>query len=491
MRILFISTVLNATSLEKPLGSLVQMNFGISYISSYLKDNGYDTELLVIGKDFGEKNYAILRKKIENYKPDIIGFYSVTTQYSFIREISGFIKSNYGDIFQIIGGPYPTLNPEKVIKDSFDSVCIGEGEIPMLKLVRMIEKGETPSGIENLWIKSENKIEKNLIAPFLQDLDSLSFPDRGLWIKHLERNIDISEHNLVVLLGRGCPFSCTYCCNHAFRKIAKGKYVRNRSPENIINEINHLHKKYPKIRCFYMEIESFNADKAWALRLCGELEKYNNTLDYPLSFGLNIRITPGADFDALFEASRKANVTYINIGIESGSERVRKEILNRNYSNKDILKTVDLARKHGLEYNFYVLIGVPGENYKDYRETIEICRICQPKIVAEHIYYPYPGTILYEKCKEMGVLPDKTDIGMERRQAIISLPGFSKRQIQKAYIWFNYNVYKGHRPRIKLLLRVISRYLNQYQFLKMVLLKISHSKLVAGIRVFLKRIRLK
>jgi radical SAM superfamily enzyme YgiQ (UPF0313 family) len=134
-------------------------------------------------------------------------------------------------------------------------------------------------------------------------------------------------------------------------------------------------------------------------------------------------------------------------------------------------------------------MGVPGETYKDYRETIEICRTCQPKIIAEHIYYPYPGTVLYEKCKEMGVLPDKIDIGMERRQAIISLPGFSKRQIQRAYIWFNYNVYKGYRPRLKLLLRVISRYLNQYQFLKMVILKVSHSKFYMGIKALLKKNR--
>ncbi len=122
-------------------------------------------------------------------------------------------------------------------------------------------------------------------------------------------------------------------------------------------------------------------NKKWAIKLCNEIEKYNNSLDAPLSFGLNIRITPNANFDTLFEACKRANILNLNIGLESGSERVRKEILKRNYSNDDVIKTINLAKKYGLSYNFYVMIGIPGETIEDFKETIKICRICQPKEV--------------------------------------------------------------------------------------------------------------
>ena len=51
----------------------------------------------------------------------------------------------------------------------------------------------------------------------------------------------------------------------------------------------------------------------------------------------------------------------------------------------------------------------------------------------------------------MNLLKEKIDIKMERRQATFNLPGFNKKQIQRSYIWFNYNVYKGYKSRVKLI----------------------------------------
>jgi radical SAM superfamily enzyme YgiQ (UPF0313 family) len=472
MKILFIYSVVAGPSIEKPLGSLISINFGISYISSFLKKNGHQTELLILSRSFGKKNYINIKRKMEEFRPEIIGFYSFASQYKFISDISKFIKLNYPKIFLIIGGPHATLNPETVIEDSFDAVCLGEGEKPMLDLANMLEKNKFPSRINNLWIKKNSKIEKNQISPFLEDLDSLPFPDRTIWENYIGVNLYTKKH-VSILLGRGCPHNCTYCCNHALSKITKGKYVRLRSPQNIIKELNQINDRYPFENDIYLEIECFNANKNWAIEVCNEIEKYNKSKDIPLSFGVNIRITKNADFDELFKACSRANIKYVNIGLESGSERVRKNILRRYYSNQDILNTVNSAKKYGLEYNFYLLIGLPGETIEDFKETIEICRICQPNQAIEHIYYPYIGTDLYKLCKEMNLLDDEVDIRMERMKPTINMPDFSKKQIYKNFIWFNYNVYKGYRPRIKLLLKVLLNILNSNFTIHSILLKCS------------------
>jgi radical SAM superfamily enzyme YgiQ (UPF0313 family) len=465
MKILFVYSVESLLSIEKPLYSQSFLQFGISYISSFLKQYNHDTKLVILSRSFGNKNYDIVRKKIDNFKPEIIGFTSVASQYKFISDISKFIKLNYPEIFLIIGGPHATLNPEEVSKDSFDAICIGEGEEPMLELANMLEKNEFPSNIKNLWIKKDGIIEKNQMAPFYEKLDLLPFPDRTMWDAYIDYKQNFVENNICILLGRGCPYSCTYCCNHALRKITDGNYVRFRSPQNIIEEIKLIHEKYPLENNIYLEVESFNANKEWAIKVCNEIEKYNESLDIPLSFGLNIRITPNANFEPLFEACKKANISHFNIGLESGSERVRKDILKRNYSNDDVIKTTDLAKKYKLNYNFYVMIGIPGETIEDLKETIKICRICQPKAVEDYIFYPYPGTDLYKLCEKMNLLNEKMDMGMERTQAILNLPGFSKKQIQRSYIWFNYNVYKGYKSRIKLVLKAIIKLLRSNSFI--------------------------
>lgn len=484
MKILFIYSFESPFLVNRPLLSPKYIQFGISYLSSFLKQSNHDVKLLVLSRSFGNRNYDILRKKIEDFKPGIIGFYSTASHYDFISNISKFIKLKYPEIFLISGGPHTTLNPDEVIKDNFDAICIGEGENPMLELTNMLEKNKFPSNIKNLWIKKGDIIEKNEMAPFYENLDLLPFPDREIWDEYIYYTPFFSEENISVLLGKGCPYSCTYCCNHALRKITTGKYVRFKSPKTIVEEIKLVHAKYPLENSLYLEVESFNVNNEWAIEVCNEIEKYNRSLNKPLSFGVNIRILADTKFDALFEACKRANILDLNIGLESGSERLRRDILKRNYSNYDFENIINSVKKYGLRYKFFAMIGIPEETSEDFKETVRICRIFQPKYVYLSIFYPYPGTELYELCKKMNLLEEKIVIGREERtQATLNLPGFSKKQIQKSFLWFNYNVYKGYRPKINLIKEVIINYLNLNPFIYLILSKYARLSIIAKTKV--------
>ncbi len=259
----------------------------------------------------------------------------------------------------------------------------------------------------------------------------------------------------VVLLGRGCPFECAYCCNHALKDVSPGSYVRLRGVENIAEEVKGIAERSPGAREIYLEVETFYLDKNWALELCGKLEGINRSLGNRLNFGVNLRVTPGADYGALFQACERANFKFINIGLESGSERIRKQVLRRNYSNQDIINAVNCARRHNLKVAFFNLVGVPGETKKDFSETVRLNRACSPDWVMTCIYYPYPGTDLYSLCREKGYLGGRIDTEMERSRPNLDLPGFSRRQVKQSYNWFYYHVYKGKVPVYNLLLRVL------------------------------------
>jgi len=448
LNILFIYSLQDAQSPAKPLDVQEQIHFGISYISSFLKIHGHTTKLFVLTR---ETKYSVIDEYFKKYRPKLICFTAVTTEYPLIADIAKYIKNSYPDIFLLVGGPHASLNPEVLISDHFDSLCIGEGEKPTLELVQQIEKGVFPTSIPNLWIKRGMQIEKNSPRPFLQDINNLPFPDREMWQEWIENE----SSRCSILLGRGCPFQCTYCCNHAFKKISDGPYVRVRSPDNILAEINEIADKFPKQKEIYLEIETFYIKKDWTIELCSKLENLNTKIKPPLSFGVNLRITPNTNFEGLFTALKKSNFRFINIGVESGSKRIRSEILKRYYSNDDIIKTVSVARKYGLKVCFYNLIGIPGETIDDFKETVKINRICQPDWTYNYIFFPYPGTDLYSICKEQKLLENPLDTKMERIIATLNLPGFSKKQIQKSFIWFNYNVYKGYKPLYKLLIGTI------------------------------------
>ena len=454
MNILFIYSLKDARSLTKPLRRQWDMQLGISYISSFLKKQSHHTKLLVLTK---KTEYTAIDGCIKEFNPKLICFTAVTTEYPFIAEIASYIKSRYSSIFLLAGGVHVSLNPEEAISDDFDALCIGEGEEPTLELAEQLEKGIRPSGIANLWIKRSTRIEKNPPRPFLQDLNSLPFPDREMW-QELILNMETAHS---ILLGKGCPFPCTYCCNHALRKLAPGPYVRFRSPNNIVDEIRKVADRF-KSEEINFEVESIALDKKWAIELCEKLERFNATRNKALSFGANIRITAHTELEDLFAALKRANFRIIYIGLESGSERIRHEVLRRDYSNKDIIEAVRLTRKYGLQVRFYNLIGIPGETLYDFKKTVEMNRICLPDSQLLSIFYPYPGTDLYSLCKQQGLLQEPLATEWERKKAVLDLPSFSKKQIQKQYLWFNYHVYKGHRPYAVLVRDLFSRYLFVY-----------------------------
>ena len=451
MKVLFVYSLDSIQPIRKPLRSWSNMQLGISYISSLLRNHGHQISLLVLGSNFPAKCIELLKASVDEFDPGVICFTAVYSQYDFVEELARFTKNNWPDRYLLIGGAHATLASEEVISGPFDALCIGEGEYPTLELCGQLESGQLPGGIANLWIKSaDGSIQKNSPREFIQNLTLLPLPDYEMWAPWISERED---DDLTILAGRGCPYDCTYCSNHALREFGTGKYVRTRAPEDILREVEFLYRKFP-YRRIYLEIETLDCNKKWTIELCDKLAAFNDSVPDPIAYGSNYRINPQTIDEDLFAALAKANFKDLNIGLESGSERVRRQVLQRHYSNEDFLRVVSLARKYGMRIYVYNMIGLPGESLNDFRQTIELNRQCQPDGHHTGIFHPYPGTKLYETCLEQGLLDGLSPARMERRRPVIDLPDFSKSQIKSAYPWFHYHVYKGHRPLPRVLMLV-------------------------------------
>ena len=463
-RVLFIYSLKTSSNPDrrmKPIKSPEYIAMGISYISSVLKQHGHSTSLVVLSSTQADGCWLRVNDALRSFSPTVVCLTAEVIQYPFITKIAWHIKLKYPDIFLLIGGPHVSLNPEEAIQDIYDAVCISEGEYPTLEYVSQLEEGRHPSNIPGLWIKTGRQIERNSPSKFLADLDSLPFPDREIWWPWIEKSPD---WRFSVLVGRGCPFNCSYCSNHALRKLSTGDYVRWRSPENIVREIVELSDKYPNNREFYLLVETIIPGQKWIQELCSELQRLNRRRPIPLSFGTNLRLTDGFNFkklEELFAAFQEANFRFVSIGLESGSERVRREILRRGYSNDNVIQTVALARVYGLQVAFFNLIGLPGETMADFKETVRMNRICQPDWHITSIFFPYPGTDLYKRCLEDGLIDrEKMELSAECNNggdpkrfqvAALNLPGFSREQIRKCYAEFDYYVHCEHRPQLRAL----------------------------------------
>jgi radical SAM superfamily enzyme YgiQ (UPF0313 family) len=187
------------------------------------------------------------------------------------------------------------------------------------------------------------------------------------------------------------------------------------------------------------------------IELAGRLKLFNQSRKRVLSFGANLRVVPATDYGRLFLALKEASFDSVNMGLESGSETVRRKYLHRDYSNDDIRRAVMSARDAGLSVNVFAMIGIPGERMEDFEQTVAFLREIQPRWVASYILFPYPGTQMAERVSQSGLLIDEAGARQERAQSVLDLPGFPRAEIQKQFDWLPYRVYKGHRNRLLLL----------------------------------------
>jgi hypothetical protein len=249
-------------------------------------------------------------------------------------------------------------------------------------------------------------------------------------------------------------------------KLSEGTYVRFRSPENIISELEYIQKNYPDTNRVYLEVETFGANRKASYAVFDALANHNKNLETPISYGINLALTSNFmdNEHRLHELLKKctdANIKTINIGLESGSERMRKDVLLRpKYTNDELIRFCNTSKSYGIKIIYFVLMGLPGETLEDYKETVRVARESQPYTCYLSIFFPYLGTDLANVAIHMGLInPDSLSPTGERSNALLDLEGFSSRRIKLEYILFWWRVYYGHWPTLKVLATMFASYL--------------------------------
>ncbi|MCK4648944.1 cobalamin-dependent protein, partial [bacterium] len=269
---------------KKPILTLIFLygieNRGVRYISSFLKEHGFSVNIIFFKqwvnnaiRPPSRREVKLLMDLLSDLESSLIGIGLGTPYLRIATQLTKEIKKRFKTPV-IWGGIHPTISPEDGI-DIADIICVGEGEEPLLDLMKTLERGKNLEEIPNLWIKVDGKIQKNPLRPLIEDLDRLPFPDYGGSDKYfIEDNrlkrcdplLKDSEYRIYP--SRGCPFNCKYCNNSILRKVyqGKGRYYRFRSPENVIAELAYARDYFKNLRRIKFDGDTFFFPEKWISR---------------------------------------------------------------------------------------------------------------------------------------------------------------------------------------------------------------------------------
>lgn len=394
--------------------------FGVMYLSTVLKSKGHRTELFI-----GTK-IEHLASGIKKYEPDIIGFSCTTGAHKIALKIAKEIKS-YTSAITVFGGPHPTFFPEIIEEEGVDTVCIGEGEGALSDLADAIDKKTEICGIPNLWIKQDGRIIKNSVRPLIDDLDSLPFPDRSIYYYKYPF---LNRSQKIFIAGRGCPYKCTYCFNESLQKLysGKGKYVRFRSVENVLAEINEARQRYG-LKTVYMADDTLILNRIWLFEF---LEKYKTRIKLPFSCLVRADLIS----EDIVAELRSANCYAVFFGVESGDEKIRNLVLGKSITDSQIKEAASLLKKYKINFRTYNMLGLPGETLEDAFKTIDL----NIKIKADYpwcsILQPYPKTAIRKFVEEHGMLKEGVIANYFFKDSILNTPEIKQlSNLQKLFYW--------------------------------------------------------
>ena len=384
-------------------------SLSVACLSAFLKKNGHEVRVIFDPKQFG-KAYAnnkylselfswrgLILKRLKEFSPDLIGFSVFTSNYQWALGLAVEIKKRM-DVPIIFGGIHATLVPEVVIeKAAVDMVCVGEGEAPLLELLRRLKDRNKDYSIKNIWFKESGRVIRNEIRSLTQDLDSLPFPDRESLYAQLPRSY--SKYP-IMLTSYGCPYRCTYCANNAISQVYKdkGSYLRRRSPANVIAELKEIKSLYmPKYILFMDDLFTFN--KGWLA-------------DFALSYAKDIGLPDSCLTHARFLDKEVCGLLKLSrcnlvlLGLQSGSERIRREILDRPESNEEYRKAAGFLKEAKLKFSLDNILNIPFDTPDTIRESFCLYNELRPDMIHSFNLAYFPNTRIIEHGIRAGALKE-------------------------------------------------------------------------------------
>ncbi len=382
------------------------LQLGVQHISSVLKSGGHQTRLFMDPLLFDDDVITLRRlsrkldfkkfiiRELKAYNPDLIGMSVVTDFYYWACEMAQLIKKEM-DVPVIFGGIHPTSVPERVIKKDFvDMVCVGEGEYPMLELADSLAAGKIDYSIKNLWFKKDGKIIRNEVRPLIKDLDELPPPDKEIFYSQSPHYI--RTYPYIVMTGRGCPYECSYCCHSLLKELyrERGRYLRQRSVENVIEELSRAKTKYGIRNVVFLD-DCFGRDRKWLEKFTAEYRE-KVKLDY-LCVMHPDDITPQT-LDLLKTSRCKG----IFLGIQSWNEDVRRDILGRHTPNEKLLRAISLAQEAGIDIMVDNIFDLPGLKAEDVFTSARIYTKIKPTRIYYYMLRYYPNTRITRQASREG-----------------------------------------------------------------------------------------
>jgi radical SAM superfamily enzyme YgiQ (UPF0313 family) len=408
---------------SKSVGGACQEPLFLAYAAAVLEKNNLEVELIDCRPDY------ISLKELEKKITKEVGLIVVQTSTPSINldlNTSQILKEKNRNLKIALVGAHSTALDIKILKENafVDLILRGEYDYTVRDVALAVENKDDFKKIKGITYRDENNnIIRNDDRELIKNLDELPWPARHfLPVDRYFEPLFIGRPTLRLITSRGCPFRCTFC---AWPQLMYGRFFRARDPIKVVDEIEHLKNEY-HIKEYYFDDDTFTINPERVIKICDEIIRRKINLPFDC-LGRVDTISK-----EMLKKMKKAGCKTIRYGIESANPKILKNI-KKQITPEQIKSALEMTKKAGIETHATIMFGLPGENKKTIKETIDFVLKLNPDYAQFPVAIPYPGTEFYNLAREKGWLKSDNWEDYSGEKAVIEYPQvLSQKEIEKA-----------------------------------------------------------
>jgi radical SAM superfamily enzyme YgiQ (UPF0313 family)/protein-S-isoprenylcysteine O-methyltransferase Ste14 len=388
------------------------LNLGVQYLHSYIQMQGFTSRILFI-PNTQQKDLAIAEDFIVRHQPDVLCFSVMSYNFDVTKNFAVRLKDRSPGSRIIFGGIHAMLDPESCLSAA-DLVVRGEGEETLLEVLNALNNRNVPdlAQISGLVFKeAQGRIINTPIRKPIEKIDSLPYPRHVPELAFITHKGGVSPLKEVykrykryqgkffyIISSRGCPFSCHFCCNSVFSDLYGSSYLRVRSPMSVIDEIQ------KEINASKDIVYIAFLDESFLIHSIDWITEFAQAYRHYIRLPFFIKASPPNVNEQKLALLKTAGLNSIVVGLESGSDRINKEIYGRNITAEQFLKAVRLISRFKIALHCDVIMDNPYETEEDRLKTIAVLsKIPKPFVLRMASLVFFPGTKLRKKAVEDGL----------------------------------------------------------------------------------------
>lgn len=375
-------------------GYYPNIHHGLAWIVGMLKSEGHQVTLHHITTE--ESPDEVAAQALRG-RPDLIGFSLCTNQMQFAEEYVKAIRKRGTNALLIAGGIHPTSDPPGTFERlEIDGLAIGESEQTLAALMKAVDANDREAIVKTGGFHfrgPDGKIIENPTPPIDPDLADLPLPDYSLF--NVRKIVKDSAGWMNMILSRGCPYDCHYCCNAILMRLypVKKDYFRVPSVEYAMKVIRSNLESGGDVKGIVFDDDLLCLNKAWFRDFA---EAYKREIGLPYTMLARVETM----HDDTIENMRLSGCKIVSVGVESGNSWVRETLLNRRYSDQKLIDMCRKLRKAKVRLSTFNIVGFPFETPEMMKQTLTLNKKLKPYSGGVFYFYPYPKTQLFTVCKD-------------------------------------------------------------------------------------------